>query len=86
MDGPALDQLYAGAELLEAGRDFVRCLVGEGEDADSLRFDSEVLDEESNALDEAERLAGPGPGKDEDRARRGLDRVALRGGRNARRI
>ena len=86
VDGSALDQLYAGAELLEAGRDFVRCLVGEGEYADSLRINPKVLDEVPNALDEAEGLACTWPGKDEDRARRGLDRVALRGSRNARRI
>lgn len=68
VDRPALDQFYAGAELLETGGDLVRRLVGEREDADALWFDSKVLDEESNALDEAERLAGARSGKDEDRA------------------
>ncbi len=68
MDRPALDQLYTGAELLEPGGDLVRCLVGEREDADSLRIDPKVLDEVPNSLDEAERLAGTWSGEDEDRA------------------
>jgi hypothetical protein len=61
-----LHQLHARAELLEARGDLVSGLVGEREDADSLGVDLELLDQESNALDEAERLAGTRSGEDED--------------------
>ena len=57
----------AVAEVLETRGDFVRRLVGEREDADSVGFDSKVLNEESNALDEAERLPRTRSGEDEDR-------------------
>jgi len=85
MDGPALHEIHARAQLIEARRDLVRRLVGEREDADSIRVDSMILDEESNALDEAERLSCTGAGQDEDRAQGSFNRLALRGRRNARR-
>jgi len=74
------------AELLEARGDLVRRLVGEREDADSVGVDSKVLDEESNAVDEAERLPRARPGENEDGPDGSLDRLALRRRRNARRI
>lgn len=67
MDRSTLHELDARTELLETRGDLVRCLVGEREDADSLGADSKVFDEESNALDETERLSRTGSGKDEDR-------------------
>ena len=85
MDGPALHEIHARAQLIEARRDLVRRLVGEREDADSIRVDSMILDEESNALDEAERLSCTGAGQDEDRAQGSFNRLSLRQGRNARR-
>jgi hypothetical protein len=84
MNRSALHRLYARAEVLETRGDLVRGLVGEREDADSIRVDSKILDEESNALDEAKGLPCTGSGQDEDRSWRSLDRLALRGGRNAR--
>jgi hypothetical protein len=74
------------AELLEARGNLVRRLIGEREDADSVRVDSKVLDEESNAVDEAERLPRTRPGENEDGPDGSLDRLALRGRRGARRI
>ena len=71
------------AELLETRGDLVRRLVGEREDADSVRVDSKVLDEESNAVDEAERLPRTRPGENQDGADGSLDRLALRRGRDA---
>ena len=52
------------AELLETRGDLVRRLVGESEDADAVRVDSKILDEESNAIDEAERLPRTRSGED----------------------
>jgi hypothetical protein len=68
MDRPALHELHARAELLETRGDLVRRLVGKRERADSVGFDSKVLDEESNALDEAERLPRTWSCEDEDRS------------------
>ena len=67
MDRSALYSLYTCAEVLEARGDLVGRLVGEGEDADSIRVDSKILDEKSNALDQAESLPCAGAGQDEDR-------------------
>jgi hypothetical protein len=86
MDRSALHELDLWAELLETRRDLVGRLVGEREDADSIRVDSKVLDQKSNALDEAERLARPRSGEDKDRPQGSLDRLALRFCRDARRI
>jgi len=85
MNGSAFDSLCTRAEVLQARSDLVRGLVGEREDADSIRVDSMILDEEPDALDEAERLSCAGSGQDEDRPQGSLDRIALRGGWNARR-
>ena len=85
MNGSALDSLYARAEVLQSRSDLVRGLVGEREDADSIRVDSVILDEESNALDEAKRLPGTGARQNEDRAEGSFNRLALRGRRNAQR-
>jgi hypothetical protein len=85
MDRSAFHELDPRSQLLEARGDLVRCLVGEREDADSVRVDSKILDEESNALDEAKGLACAGAGQDENRPQGCLNRLALRGGRNARR-
>ena len=68
VDRSTFDRFYAGAEVLETRGDLVGSLVGEGEDADSIRVDSNILDEESNALDEAKGLPRTGAGQDEDRA------------------
>ena len=86
MDGPALHEVHARAQLLEARSYLVRRLVGEREDADSIRVDSKILDEESNALDEAKGLPCTGARQHEDRAQGSFNRLALREGRNARRI
>jgi hypothetical protein len=69
MDGSALHPLHACVKLaLQTGGDFIRRLVGEREDADSLGVDRKPFDEESNALDEAECLPRTGAGEDEYRA------------------
>jgi hypothetical protein len=83
MDRSALHSLYTRAEVLETRGDLVGRLVGEREDADSIRVDSKILDEESNSLDEAKRFPCTGSGQYEDRSWRSLDRLALRGRRNA---
>jgi hypothetical protein len=67
MDRSALHSLDTRAEVLETRGDLVGRLVGEGENADSVRLDSKILDEESNALDEAKGLPCTGAGEDEDR-------------------
>jgi hypothetical protein len=67
MDRSALHSLYTRAEVLETRGDLVGRLVGEREDADSIRVDSKIFDEESNALDEAKCLSCAGAGQDEDR-------------------
>jgi hypothetical protein len=67
MDRSAFHELDPRSQLLEARGDLVSSLVGEREDADSIGVDSMILDEESNALDETERLPCTGPGQYEDR-------------------
>ena len=82
VDRTALHALYPLAQLvLQALGDLAGGFVGEGENADPGGIDGELLDQISDALDEAERLAGAGPGENEKGLRRGLDRGALaRGG------
>ena len=67
MDRSALHSLCPRAEVLESRGDLVGRLVSEREDTDSIRVDSQILDEESNALDEAKRFPCAGAGEDEDR-------------------
>jgi hypothetical protein len=86
MDRSALHKLHARAELLETRSYLIRRFVGEREDADSVGGDSKVLDQESNALDEAEGLPRTGSREDEDWPQWSLDRLALRGSRDARRV
>ena len=66
MDRPALHALHPLAELtLQALGDLARRFVGEGENADPGGIDGELLDQISDALDQAERLAGAGAGENE---------------------
>ena len=66
MDGSPLDPLHACVELaLQPRSDFISCLVGEGEDADSLGVDIESLDEKANPLDQAESFPCTRPGEHE---------------------
>jgi hypothetical protein len=79
VDRPTLDSLYAGAKLaLEPFGDLTRCLVGKCEDADAPRIDRELLDEESDSLDEAKRFSRAGPGENEQRLCDRLYRGTLR--------
>ena len=84
MDCPALDSLYARAELeLEPFGDLTRCFVRKSEDANAPGINGELLDEESDTLNEAKSLSRARPGENEQRLRSRLDRGALRGGRDA---
>ena len=66
------------AELpLETRRYFAGSLVGESENTDALRIEPTLLDEKSNPLDQAERLAGAGAGEHEHWPRKSLDGLAL---------
>src|SRR2546423_11526221 len=58
MNGPALHAIDFVAERGQALSDFTGSFVGESEDANSPRIDIAILDQESNALDEAESFAG----------------------------
>ena len=79
VDRPALDGLNARPQLMrETLCDFACRLVGEGEDADPLGVDAELVDQECDPLNEAESLSGARPREDEKRLRRGLDGQALR--------
>jgi hypothetical protein len=69
--------------VLQPLGDFAGGLVGEGENADSSRLDREVLDQISDALDEAERLARARAGENEKGLRSRFDRGALAGRRCA---
>ncbi len=71
---------------LETRGDLSSRLVREREDADALRIESSLLDEESDPLDQAERLARAGTGENKDRLGEGLDGLALGVGRNVGRI
>jgi hypothetical protein len=64
MNRSTLHELHARAELLETRGDLVRRFVGEREDADSVGVESTILDEKSNALDEAECLSRARSGED----------------------
>jgi hypothetical protein len=78
VDGAALYTLYSLPHLAQTLGNFTGGLVGEGEDANSARIDIESLDEESNALDETERLSRAWAGEDEQWLWAGLDCRALR--------
>jgi hypothetical protein len=67
MNRSALHKLHARTKLLETRGNLVCRLVGEREDADSVGVDSKILDEKSNALDEAECLPRTRSGEDENR-------------------
>lgn len=56
MNRSPLHEVHARAELLETRCNLVGRFVGERENADSVGVDSEILDEKSNALDQAEGL------------------------------
>ena len=85
VDGPALDALHARAELTrEALGDFAGRLVREGEDADPLGVDLELVDQESDPLDEAEGLSRARAREHEKRPWCGLNGQALRNGWDAR--
>jgi hypothetical protein len=74
VDRSALDALDAWPQLAhEPLRDLARGLVGESEDADPLRLDAELVDQESDPPDQAERLAGAWPREDKKRSRRSFD-------------
>jgi len=67
---PALYALGARAQLpLETRCDLAGGFVREGEDADALRIETALLDQKSDALDQAECLAGPGTSKNQYRIR-----------------
>jgi hypothetical protein len=64
---------------LEARRDLVGGLVGEGDGADAPRLEPVPRDQPRDPRDQAERLARTRPGHDEHGAERGLDGLALGG-------
>ncbi len=66
---------------VQAGRDLFRRLVGEGDRADALGREALLLDQVLDAADQAERLAGAGPGEDEGRPQRRFDGGPLLGER-----
>jgi hypothetical protein len=74
----ALHALGARVELpLETRCDLAGGLVGERENADALRIEPALLDEESNPLDQAECLTGAGAGENEYGLGRCLDGLTL---------
>jgi hypothetical protein len=80
VDGPALHALHARAELAsETLGNFTGGLVREGEDADAVRLDAELVDQECDPLDEAEGFSRARAREDQQRLRRGLDGKTLRG-------
>jgi hypothetical protein len=70
----------------EARGDLARRLVGESEGADSRRVEATLLDQEADALDEAEGFAGAWAGEAEKRLRLGLYGRALGVGRGVWRV
>jgi hypothetical protein len=62
---------------LEALRDLAGRFVGEGERADALGGEAQVLQEETDPFDQAERLPGARSGEHQQRRSRRLDRCAL---------
>jgi len=78
VDRPALHTLDALTQLvLQPLGDLAGGSVGEGKNADPGGVDGELLDQISDALDEAECLACAGPGENEKGLRRRFDRGAL---------
>jgi hypothetical protein len=85
VDRPALDSLYAGAELaLETFGDLTGCFVGKSKDANAPGIDRELLDEKSDALNQAKGFSRARPGQNEQRLRGCFDCGTLRGRRDAR--
>jgi hypothetical protein len=79
VDRSALDPLNTGPQFAhEAFRDLTRCLVGESEDTDSLGLDAELVDQESDSPDQAERLARARTRQDQKRSGRSFDGKKLR--------
>jgi len=64
--------------LLKTLSNFASRLVSEGEHTNSRRIGAQHLDEISNSLDEAVRLACAGTGEDQQRLRARLDGRTLR--------
>ena len=82
----ALYALGARSQLALESRSYLAGgLVGEGKHADAFGIEPALLDEESNPLDEAECLARPRTGENENGLRRSLDRLALGWGWDVRR-
>jgi hypothetical protein len=78
VDRPALYLACLGAEVfLEAARDLSCGLVGEREGADVSGVDPLLLNQESDALDEAESLSRSGASEHQHRPNVGLDGRAL---------
>ena len=63
--------------MREALGDLAGGLVREGEGTEPLGAQTDLLDEEADALDEAIGLPGTGPGEDEQRRDASLDRLTL---------
>ena len=82
VEGAAFDRPGAVAERgLEAFGDFLRGFVGKGDGADPRGIEALALDQEADALDQAEGLPRPGAGQDEHGAEGRLDGLALAGRR-----
>jgi len=77
VNGGAADGAGRRAELVEAGRDLLCGLVGEGEGNDAVRGYVVVLDDVANALDETEGLPSSWSGDDEKWPGVGPDGVSL---------
>jgi hypothetical protein len=79
VDRSTLDSLYAGAKLaLETFGDLTRSFIGKRKDADAPGIHRELLDEESDALDQAESFSRARPSENEQRLCGRLDRCTLR--------
>lgn len=82
VDRSAFDLFSVRAQIArEARGDLARRLVGESESADPGRVEATFLDQEADALDEAERFPSAWAGEDEQRLGLGLDGRALGIGR-----
>jgi hypothetical protein len=87
VDGSTLYTLSARPQLaLEPRGNLARRFVGERENADALRIQSALLDEEPNPLDQAERLSRARTGENQDRLRKRLNGLALGVGRDVWRL
>jgi hypothetical protein len=72
------EAIARGAEQrLQALTHLASGLIGEGDREHVVGRDALVLDQVRDAMDDDARLAGAGPGDDEQRAARGLDGFAL---------